>query len=172
MRQILAIKVQDEPGVLTRVATVFSSRGFNIDSIAVGATEKLGISRIILVLTGDDLIIEQISKQLNKLVQIIEIKNLTKKECIERQLMLIKYKCPAGMRHFFVVGAPIVRARIIDIGNDWMTFEVSGNDVEIDAFKMMYSNYEILELVVTGKICIEREISKFESKLENIEISK
>ena len=93
MKQTLAITVYNESGVLTRISTVFSSRGFNIDSIAVGPTEIKGISRIILVLPADDQKIEQIIKQLNKLIQVIEVKDITSRACVERELMLIKVNC-------------------------------------------------------------------------------
>ena len=90
MKKTLSITVQNEPGVLTRISTVFSSRGFNIDSIAVGPTEQNGISKIIMILPGDNQTIEQITKQLNKLVQVIEIKDITTSPCVERELMLVK----------------------------------------------------------------------------------
>ena len=92
MKKTISIKVYNESGVLTRISTVFSSRGFNIDSIAVGPTENSEISRIIIVLLGDNQTIEQITKQLNKLIQVIEVKDLTLRACVERELMLIKIK--------------------------------------------------------------------------------
>ena len=104
MKKTLSITVQNEPGVLTRISTVFSSRGFNIDSIAVGPTEQKGISKIILILPGDNQTIEQITKQLNKLVQVIEIKDITTLPCVERELMLVK-----------VSSSPTVRSEIVNI---------------------------------------------------------
>ena len=92
MKKTLSITVYNEPGVLTRISTVFSSRGFNIDSIAVGPTENNGISRIIIVLPGDHHTIEKITKQLNKLIQVIEVKDITISPCVERELMLIKVR--------------------------------------------------------------------------------
>ena len=93
MKKTLSVTVYNESGVLTRISTVFSSRGFNIDSIAVGPTENIGISKIIIVLPGDNQTIEQITKQLNKLIQVIEVKDITAKACVERELMLIKVSC-------------------------------------------------------------------------------
>jgi acetolactate synthase-1/3 small subunit len=98
MKKTLSITVYNEPGVLTRISTVFSSRGFNIDSIAVGPTENNGISRIIIVLPGDHHTIEKITKQLNKLIQVIEVKDITNRPCVERELMLIKIKSSPGTR--------------------------------------------------------------------------
>ena len=98
MKKNLSITVYNESGVLTRISTVFSSRGFNIDSIAVGPTENLGISKIILVIPGDYQTIEQITKQLNKLIQVIEVKDISSRACVERELMLIKVKSSAITR--------------------------------------------------------------------------
>ncbi len=100
MKKTLSITVYNESGVLTRISTVFSSRGFNIESIAVGPTANSGVSKIIIVLIGDEQTIEQITKQLKKLIQVIEVKNITARPCVERELMLIKVKSSVSTRSF------------------------------------------------------------------------
>lgn len=158
MKKTLSITVYNESGVLTRISTVFSSRGFNIDSIAVGPTENLGISKIIIVLPGDYQTIEQITKQLNKLIQVIEVRDITSRPCVERELMLIKIKSSPGTRSEIIEIAKIFRSKIVDISDGSVTVEVTGDPGKIITIQQILKNYNIIEIVRTGKISIEREL--------------
>ena len=158
MKKTLSITVQNEPGVLTRISTVFSSRGFNIDSIAVGPTEQKGISKIILILPGDNQTIEQITKQLNKLVQVIEIKDITTLPCVERELMLMKVSSSPTVRSEIVNIVDIFRAKIVDISDFSITIEVTGDPGKITTILNILKPYKIVEIVRTGKISVEREL--------------
>ncbi len=158
MKKTLSITVYNEPGVLTRISTVFSSRGFNIDSIAVGPTEHNGISKIIMILPGDNQTIEQITKQLNKLIQVIEIKDITTRPCVERELMLVKVSSSPKIRSEIVNIVDIFRAKIVDISDFSTTIEVTGDPGKITTILNILKPYKIIEIVRTGKISIEREL--------------
>jgi acetolactate synthase-1/3 small subunit len=158
MKKTLSITVYNESGVLTRISTVFSSRGFNIESIAVGPTENDGISKIIIVLPGDYQTIEQITKQLNKLIQVIEVKDITARACVERELMLIKVKSSPTTRSEILEIVQIFRAKVVDISDISITIEVTGDPGKIITIQQLLKNYQIIEIVRTGKISIEREL--------------
>lgn len=158
MKKTLSITVYNESGVLTRISTIFSSRGFNIESIAVGPTENSGISKIIIVTPGDQQVIEQIIKQLNKLIQVLEVKDLTNLPCVERELMLIKIKIDLAERSKILEIATIFRSKIVDISDISITIEITGDPGKISAIQQLLKNYEIIEIVRTGKINIEREL--------------
>jgi|TARA_B110000977_G_scaffold154172_1_gene195927 acetolactate synthase-1/3 small subunit len=167
MKKTLSITVQDESGVLTRISTVFSSRGFNIDSIAVGPTENLGISRIIIVLPGDHHTIEQITKQLNKLIQVIEVHDITTRPCVERELMLIKVESSPGTRSEILEIADIFRSKVVDISRSSITIEVTGDPGKISTIQQLLQTFSIIEIVRTGKISIERELGINTEYLKN-----
>lgn len=158
MKKTISILVYNESGVLTRIATVFSSRGFNIESIAVGPTENSGISKIVLVIPCDDQIMEQIVKQLNKLIQVIEIKDITDIPCVERELMLIKLEASDFSRSEIIEIAQIFKAKIVDISNNSLTLEVVGDPGKLLTLQNLLHRYKILQIVRTGKISIEREL--------------
>jgi len=158
MKKTLAITVFNESGVLTRISTVFSSRGFNIESIAVGPTETVGISKIIIVLPGDNQVIEQITKQLNKLIQVIEVKDISSCPCVERELMLIKIKSLPTTRSEIVEIAQIFKAKVVDISDNSITIEVTGDPGKIVTIQQILKRYIILEIVRTGKISLERQL--------------
>jgi len=158
MKKTLSITVYNESGVLTRISTVFSSRGFNIDSIAVGPTENNGISKIILVIPGDYQTIEQITKQLNKLIQVIEVKDISNRACVERELMLVKVKSSATTRSEILEIVQIFRAKVVDISDISITIEVTGDPGKIITIQQLLKHYQIIEIVRTGKISIEREL--------------
>lgn len=158
MKKTLSITVYNEPGVLTRISTVFSSRNFNIDSIAVGPTENEGISRIIIVLPGDNQTLEQITKQLNKLIQVLDVKDITSRPCVERELMLIKVRSLPETRSKILEIVQIFRSRVVDISDTSITLEVTGDPGKILTIKQLLANYVILEIVRTGKISLEREL--------------
>lgn len=168
MKKTLSITVYNESGVLTRISTVFSSRGFNIESIAVGPTENYRISKIIIVIPGDYQIIEQITKQLNKLIQVIEVKDISNLPCVERELMLIKLEVSLEIRSQILEIAQIFRSKIVDISEDSVTIEITGDPGKIITFQKLLKPYRILEIVRTGKISVERELGINSEFLKNI----
>jgi len=167
MKKTLSITVYNESGVLTRISTVFSSRGFNIDSIAVGPTENNGISKIIIVLPGDYQTIEQITKQLNKLIQVIEVKDITNNPCVERELMLIKVQSSSKTRSEILEIVQIFRSKVVDISDRSITVEVTGDPGKIITIQQLLKHYKIIEIVRTGKISIERELGINTEYLKN-----
>jgi acetolactate synthase-1/3 small subunit len=167
MKKTLSITVYNESGVLTRISTVFSSRGFNIESIAVGPTENLGISKIIIVLPGDSQTIEQITKQLNKLIQVIEVKNITQIPTVERELMLLKVMSSPSTRTQILEIVQIFRSKVVDISDDSITIEVTGDAGKITTIQQLLMPYRIIEIVRTGKIAIERELGINTEYLKN-----
>jgi acetolactate synthase-1/3 small subunit len=168
MRKTLSITVYNESGVLTRISTVFSSRGFNIESIAVGPTENLGISKIIIILPGDNQTIEQITKQLNKLIQVLEVKDITERPCVERELMLIKVFSSAETRSNILEIVQVFRSKVVDISDNSITIEVTGDPGKIATIQQLLRPYNIIEIVRTGKISIERELGINSEFLKNV----
>jgi len=158
MKKTLSIVVYNESGVLTRIATLFSSRGFNLESIAVGPTVNLGISKIIIVLPGDNQTIEQITKQLKKLIQVIEVKDITSFPCVERELMLLKIETDLGNRSKILEIVQIFRSKVVDISESSITIEVTGDPGKITTIQKLLNPYTILDIVRTGKISVEREL--------------
>ena len=168
MKKTLSITVFNESGVLTRISTVFSSRGFNIESIAVGPTENLGISKIIIILPGDNQTIEQITKQLNKLIQVIEVKDITNRPCVERELMLLKVSSSSKTRSEILEIVQIFRSKVVDIADNSITIEVTGDPGKITTIQKLLRPYQIIEIVRTGKISVERELGINTESLKNI----
>jgi len=168
MKKTLSVTVYNESGVLTRISTVFSSRGFNIDSIAVGPTENIGISKIIIVLPGDNQTIEQITKQLNKLIQVIEVKDITAKACVERELMLLKVVCSPQTRSNILEIVQVFRSKVVDISDKTITIEVSGDPGKIKTIQQLLTPHKIIEIVRSGKIAIERELGINTEYLKNV----
>ncbi len=156
MRRILAILVEDRPGVLTRVAGLFSRRGYNIQYIAVGRTMEPGISRMTVTVEADPLTVEQIVKQLNKLVNVIKVSDLTEETSVERELMLLKVKAEMNRRSDIQQMVNTFRGKIIDIAPDSMIVEVTGDDDKLSAFLLMMQEFGIKEVVSTGKISLLR----------------
>ncbi|MFZ5631709.1 MAG: acetolactate synthase small subunit [Bacillota bacterium] len=156
MRHTLAVLVENNPGVLARVAGLFSRRGFNIDSLAVGRTDKPDVSRMTIVVEGDDRVLEQVTKQLHKLVDVIKISDITPEEYVDRELVLIKVNCDPARRGEVMQVADIFRARIVDLGRKTITLECTGNEGKINAFEESLRPYGIKELVRTGKIAMLR----------------
>jgi acetolactate synthase I/III small subunit len=156
---IFSILVENSPGVLSRVTGLFSRRGFNIESLAVGTCEQPGTSRITIVVSGNDVQIEQVKKQLNKLIEVIKVLDITNSEHVERELALIKVKAePGEVRSAIMQIAGIFRAKIIDVGTDSLMIEVTGDSNKIAAINDLMSPYGILEMVRTGKIALQRGV--------------
>ncbi len=153
----LAILVENKAGVLSRVTGLFSRRGFNIESLAVGTCEEPGMSRITIVVIGDDEKIEQVMKQLNKLIDIIKVVDLTENERVERELAMIKVSAEPGTSRAEVMQiAQIFRAQIVDVGAKSVILQVVGDTDKIDALEKLLRQYGVKELVRTGRIGILR----------------
>lgn len=155
-KHILSVLVENHAGVLSRVVGLFSRRGFNIDSLAVGTTENPEVSRITIVVDGDEYIIEQVCKQLNKLIDVIKIKRLDKSESVSRELALIKVSATAATRSEIMQVVEIFRAKIIDVSKTTLTVEISGDNDKVVAIEDMLAQFGIKEIVRTGSIAIER----------------
>jgi len=153
----LSVLVENHAGVLSRVSGLFSRRGFNIDSLAVGVTEDPNISRITIVVDGDEHTVEQVSKQLNKLIDVIKVKQLVRHESVSRELALIKVSAEtAAARSGVMQVVEIFRAKIVDISNTTLTVEISGSTDKVAAAEEMLKQFGIKEIVRTGTIAIER----------------
>lgn len=156
MRHILSILIENEAGALSRVAGLFSARGYNIESLTVATTEDPTLSRITLVTSGSDDIIEQITKQLNKLIEVIKVIDLNEAEHIERELMLIKVRATGKDRDEMKRMADIFRGRIIDVTDKTYTIELTGTGEKLNAFLEAIDKTVILETVRTGASGIGR----------------
>ncbi len=152
----LSVLVENHAGVLSRVAGLFSRRGFNIDSLAVGVTENPDISRMTIVVDGDEYTVEQVSKQLNKLIDVIKIKRLDRHDSISRELSLIKVSANAATRSEIVQLVEIFRAKIVDVSKTTLTIEASGSGDKVEALEDLLGQFGIKEIVRTGTIAIER----------------
>lgn len=157
MKHTLSVLVEDEAGVLTRIAGLFARRGFNIESLAVGPAEQLGRSRITMVVPGDEQVIEQLTKQLYKLINVIKVQDITTIPCVERELMLIKVNATSTNRGEIIELAQVFRARIVDISDDTLTIEVVGDPGKMVAIVQMLEKFGIKEIARTGKIALIRE---------------
>ena len=150
MRHILSILVENEAGALSRVAGLFSARGYNIETLTVAPTEDATLSRMTIVTTGSDEIVEQITKQLNKLVDVVKVVDLSEGKHIERELMLVKVRAAGKDREEIKRTADIFRGRIIDVTEKTYTIELTGNKGKLDAFIDSIDRSAILETVRTG----------------------
>lgn len=149
-KRILSILVENTSGVLSRVAGLFSRRGYNIDSLTVGVTADPRFSRMTVVCTGDELILDQITKQLEKLVDVRDIKVLKPEGSVSRELILVKVLADASQRQSVIAIADIFRAKIVDVGTSSLIIEMTGTHSKIDAFLKLLEGHEILELARTG----------------------
>lgn len=157
MRHVLSAVVQNVPGVLAHISGMLASRGYNIDSLAVGETEDPHLSRMTFVVVGDDRVLEQVRKQLEKIVTIVKVMDVSSQDFVERDLMLIKVKAPAGGRRSEIRElVEIFRGQIVDVGADEVTVEISGRENKIQAFIERMRPYGITELVRTGRIAMVR----------------
>jgi acetolactate synthase-1/3 small subunit len=155
-RHVLSALVQNRPGVLAHVSGMFASRGFNIDSLAVGETEDPNLSRITVVVMGDDRHLEQVRKQLEKIVTVVKVHDISSEDYVERDLMLIKVNAPASVRAEIQALVQIFRGRIVDVSPDMLMIEISGQERKIEAFIEQVRPYGIREVARTGRIALVR----------------
>ena len=156
MKHTLSVLVENKPGVLARVAGLFSRRGFNIDSLAVGVTENPEISRMTIVVKGDDRVLEQVTKQLNKLIEVIKVSDLRAEESVERELVMIKVVAEPKTRSGIMQIADIFRARIVDVSPKTLIIEITGDETKINAMESLLKQFGIKELARTGKVALTR----------------
>ena len=157
---ILSVLVENKFGVLARVAGLFSARGFNIDSLAVSVTEDASMSRMTMVVHADEKLLEQIKKQLNKLIDVVRVDDLTQKDCIDRELVLIKVKINPKTREKIIQAVDSLSAKVVAIGNSSLTVEEVGDSNKINATLELLLPFGIIEIVRTGKIAIRVENNK------------
>ena len=156
MRHVLSAQVRNQPGVLSHVAGMLASRGFNIESLAVGETEDPKISRMTFVVRGDAAVLNQVRRQLEKLVTVVRVDNLSKGDYVERDLMLLKVQVPDGRRSEIMELVEIFRGRVVDVAPTQMMVEISGRENKIEAFVEVMRPFGIIELVRTGQIAMIR----------------
>ncbi len=157
MKHTISVLVEDEAGVLTRIAGLFARRGFNIESLAVGPAEVSGVSRITMVVPGDEDTIEQLTKQLHKLINVIKVTDITQIPCVERELMLVKVSANSVNRSEVLQIVQIFRAKVVDISDDSLILEVVGDPGKMVAIISMLNKFGIREIARTGKIALVRE---------------
>ena len=156
MLKTISVLVDNKAGVLARVTNLFSRRGYNIDSLAVGTADRTDISRITVIVDCDDRILDQIVHQLEKLVNVRTVKVLSDISNVTRELVLIKVKAPASVRNDIIQIAEVFRGRIIDISTETLTIEITGEEHKTTALMDMLKVYEILEVARTGKVALDR----------------
>ncbi|MGF1540519.1 MAG: acetolactate synthase small subunit [Pleurocapsa sp.] len=169
MKHTISVLVEDEAGVLSRIAGLFARRGFNIESLAVGPAEQVGVSRITMVVPGDDRVIEQLIKQLYKLISVLKVQDITETPCVERELMLVKVNASASNRAEVIQLAQIFRARIVDLSEDTLTIQVVGDPGKMVAIIQMLNKFGIREIARTGKIALIRESKVNTEYLKSLE---
>jgi acetolactate synthase I/III small subunit len=166
-RHVLSALVQNRPGVLAHVSGMFASRGFNIDSLAVGETEDANLSRITVVVMGDDRHLEQVRKQLEKIVTVVKVHDISSEDYVERDLMLLKVNAPSSVRGEIQALVQIFRGRIVDVSPDLLMIEISGQEKKIEAFIDQVRPYGIRELARTGRIALVRGARPLEGERDD-----
>ena len=152
----LSVLVENKPGVLARIAALFSRRGFNIESLAVGATEQKDMSRMTIVVSVEDFPLEQITKQLNKLINVIKIVEQDEANSVSRELALIKVRADAGTRSQVIEAVNLFRAKVVDVSNESLTIEATGTQEKIGALLRVLEPYGIREIVQSGVVSLAR----------------
>lgn len=156
MRHTISALVENRAGVLSKISGLFSARGYNIDSLAVGPTENDDVSRMTIVVNGDENILEQVTKQLNKLPDVITVRDFKDLDIVERDLMLIRIRISIEQRPEIIEIANIFRAKIVDVGTKTVMIEMTGDENKIEAFIELMRPYRIVEMARTGVIALER----------------
>jgi acetolactate synthase-1/3 small subunit len=157
-KHILVALVANKPGVLNRVASLFRRRGFNIESITVGHTEKEGISRMTIVVNGDSATVEQVRKQLDKVIDVIKVHDITQDSVVDRELALIKVKTTSANRSEIIQIVDIFRANIVDVASDSLIVEVTGDEEKLNSLFRLLSSFGIKEIARTGRLAMTRGI--------------
>ncbi len=157
MRHVLSALVMNQPGVLAHISGMLASRAFNIDSLAVGTTENRELSRITFVVNGDEKVLDQVRKQLEKIVTVVKVQDYSGEDFVERDLMLIKVSTTGGRRSEVKELTSIFRGRIVDVGADHVMIEISGRENKIEAFVDRMRDFGILEMVRTGRVAMLRD---------------
>lgn len=152
----LSVLVEDKPGVLARVASLFSRRGFNIESLAVGPTEIPEVSRMTIVVSVEDLPLEQVTKQLNKLINVLKIVELERDSSVQREIMLVKVKSDLDTRSHILETVQLFRAKVVDVAQDAVTIEATGSHDKIEALLRVLEPFGIKELVKSGVVAVGR----------------
>ncbi len=161
MRHVLSALVQNVPGVLAHVAGMLASRGYNIESLAVGETEDHDFSRMTFVVVGDDRVLEQVRKQLEKIVTVVRVDDISSADHVERDLMLMRVKaCDGAKRSEIRELTEIFRGKIVDVGPEEIMIEISGQEGKVEAFIDLMRPFEITELVRTGRIALVRGVTR------------
>ena len=156
MKHTLSVLVEDESGALSRIAGLFARRGFNIDSLAVGPAEADGRSRLTMVVEGDQNTLQQMTKQLDKLVNVLQVLDLSQIPAVERELMLLKVSAPPDQRGAILELVQVFRAKVVDMAGDALTIEVVGDPGKLAAIEQVLEPYGILEIARTGRVALER----------------
>ncbi len=156
MTHVISLLVENHQGVLVRIAGLFSGRAYNLESLTVGVTNAPSVSRVTLVCAGDDAVIEQIKKQLNKLIDVIKLIDLTGLKSVNRELALIKVQASPDRRTEIIQTADVFRARVIDVGVDTIVLEVTGSTEKIDDLLAILGSSAVLEIARSGLVSIER----------------
>ncbi|HUW16500.1 MAG TPA: acetolactate synthase small subunit [Actinomycetes bacterium] len=155
-RHTLSVLVEDQPGVLARIAGLFSRRGFNIESLAVGPTEHAGVSRMTIVVNVADLPLEQVTKQLNKLVNVIKIVELDGVQSVQRELLLVKVRADLETRSQVLETVQLFRAKVVDVSSDTVVIEATGNSDKLEALLRVLEPFGVKELVQSGMVAVGR----------------
>ena len=157
MRHTISVLVENKFGVLTRIAGLFSGRGYNIDTLNVAPTQEADTSRMTIVTRGDDATLDQIVKQLNKLVNVLEVRDFREGEYVDRELLLIKVGVDAKTRAEIMQIADIFRAKIVDVQPKSLTIEITGNESKVEKFLVLMTTFGVKELTRTGKVALPRK---------------
>ncbi|MFZ9090134.1 MAG: acetolactate synthase small subunit [Planctomycetaceae bacterium] len=171
MKHVLSALVMNQPGVLAHISGMLASRDYNIDSLAVGATENSEFSRITFVVKGDEKTLEQVRKQLDKVVTVVQVQDYSGEDFVERDLMLMKVSTSGGRRSEIREIVDIFRGRIVDVGADQVMIEISGRENKIEAFIDRMREFGILEMVRTGRIALLRDrtiTEEMEAEIESV----
>ena len=155
-RHTLSVLVEDQPGVLARIASLFARSGFNIESLAVGPTEAAGVSRMTIVVNVAESPLEQVTKQLNKLINVLKIVELDNSAAVQRELLLVKVKADSNTRSAILETVSLFRAKVVDVATDAIAIEATGNHDKIQALLKVLEEYGIKELVQSGMVAIGR----------------
>ena len=168
MKHTLSVLIEDESGVLTRIASLFARRGFNIESLAVGSSEKEGVSRLTMVLAGDHSTVDQLIKQLYKLINVLKVQDITNIPCVERELMLLKMNAPKETRAQILDIANVFRSKVVDLAEYSLTLEITGDPGKVLVIEQLLKKFGILEIARTGKISLTRDSKINTEYLKNI----